>query len=249
MVQPRHVVCALGSWKTFAPIEMVLTERGGPGFVIDLKYSQLEPDPRMADAFAVAADRVNPSITDADRAAIRDHTAVAYILSPSIEPGQGQTVSRHMLALIGMLIDIGATAIKSRSAGVAHGLERWRELATTAVGGSEFERAVALRRAWVRRPITDGDTLYTCGMHLLGDRDIEIPDSGDVRTDVHWLDFFATFLLVEKPEGMPDGASFRQTEDGEVRILRARECTRYPSDDYLHNPYGYWRLESAQGSE
>lgn len=245
IVQPRHVVCALGTWTSFAAIERLLAERGGAGFELDMEYSQLEPDPRMVNAFAASADRVDPSVSDTDRAAIRDHRAVAYVLSPSMPRPLGQTVSRQMLAIVSTLIDAGAVAIKSESAGVAHGIERWRELAAAAASGTPLDRAAAMRRAWVRRPIKDGNILYSCGMHLLGERDVEVSASADVFDDLRWMDLLAMFLLAEKPELMEDGEGFRLSDDGERRILRARPCDRYAADDFMHNPYGYWRLESA----
>jgi hypothetical protein len=247
MVQPRHVVCLLGSWKSFGEIERVLAEKGGEGFEIDTDYSKLEPDPRMAAAFAASADRVTPSMTDADRDAIRDHKSVAYLLSPPIAPGKGQVISRQMLAIVDALVDVGITAIKGESSGIAHGLSRWRVLASHAAGGTKLERASALRLAWVRRPIKDGEILYTCGMHLLGERDIEIAASDDVASDLGWMDLLAIFLLAEQPEGgVAEGEGFRQTEDGERRVLRAHACERYEEDSFMYNPYGYWRLDRDQ---
>jgi hypothetical protein len=245
MTQPRHVVCVLGPWKTFDAVQRIVAELGGEGFRLDDEYSQLEPDDRMPAAFAASADRVEPSIGKADDRAIAKHRAVAYVLSPPLAPTDAQAASARMLAIIGALLDAGSLAVKAESAGIAHGAARWRDLAKAAQSTTILTRANALRLAFVRRPIADdNDILYSCGMHLLGERDAELEASGDVMDDVAWLDMLALYLLAEKPaSGVHAGEGFRLTDDGERRVLRAKQCTRYDEDDFFFNPYGYWRLK------
>ena len=240
-VLPRHVTCVLGTWSSFDAVERALPD----GFELDREYSILEADDRMPRAFEVSADRVHPSMTDDDEAAIAKHTAVAYILSPRLPAKDALWISGRVLQLIAALLDDGALAVKCESAGIAHGAERWRELAKRARKKSLLDRASALRLAFVRRPLGADDLLYSCGMHLLGARDIEVPASDEVMADVEWIDLLATYILAETPErGIHDGEGFRREEGGERRILRERKCTRYEPDDFFHNPYGYWRLAS-----
>jgi hypothetical protein len=191
-------------------------------------------------------DRVNPSMKRKDDAAIENHSAVAYIKSPPLPAAAAQLVSARMLAVIDAMLDAGGVAVKSESAGIAHGAARWRKLAKQARQQDTRERADALRLAFVRRPIgDDDDTLYSCGMHLLGERDVEVTAGDDVHEDVGWMDLLAIYLLAEKPaRGVHDGEGFRQKPRGERRVLQAGVCTRYESDDFMFNPYGYWRLAS-----
>jgi hypothetical protein len=245
-VEPRHIVCALGTWSSLDDVARIVARIGGHGFDVDEEYSLLEPDQRMARAFEATRDRVAPSWTDEDDAAVARHTSVAYIRSPHISAASALDTSARMLAVAAALLDDGgALAIKGESSGIAHGAARWRELASRAASAELLERASALHAAWVRRPIADDDgTLYSCGMHLLGEPDAEVHPSDDVEQDIAWLDLVAIYLLAEKPaSGVHDGEGFRMTEDGERRILHSRPCTRYPDDDFFHNPYGYWRLE------
>jgi hypothetical protein len=80
-------------------------------------------------------------------------------------------------------------------------------------------------------------------MHLLGERDLEIAASKNVHDDLAWLDLLALYLLAEKPaRGLTAGEGFRQRPEGERRILRITTCERYPRDDFMYNPFGYWRL-------
>jgi hypothetical protein len=241
---PRHVICALGNWPSFDSVEGVVRDAGG-GFKLDREYSVLARDSRMARAFAVSADTVDLSITEADEAAIASHTAVAYILSPPIPAEQAIAMSQAALALIDALFAADlAVAVKSESAGISHGAARWRGLAKRAASSELLERASALHHAFVRRPLADDGVLYSCGMHLLGERDVEVAASDDTLADIGWLDLVALYLLAEKPDtGVHDGEGFRQTEDGERRVLRGVPCERYETDDFFWNPYGYWRLE------
>jgi hypothetical protein len=243
-VQPRHIVCVLGNWKSFDDVERVIAD--AEGFVLDTEYSQLEHDDRMERAFDACMDRVAPSMKRKDDAAIENHTAVAYIKSPPLPAAAAQLVSARTLALVDAMFDAGGVAVKSESAGIAHGAARWRQLAKQARSQDVLERADALRLAFVRRPIgDDDDTLYSCGMHLLGERDIEVTGTGDVHDDLGWMDLLAIYLLAEKPErGVHDGEGFRQKPRGERRVLQGSACTRYESDDFMFNPYGYWRLTS-----
>lgn len=243
-VRPRHVVCLLGTWQDFDAVETIVKAHA-PGFVFDDEYSASAPDPRMKRAFEVSADRVTPSFGDDDRRAIAEHRAVVYVLSPHLEPATAAGTSASMLALVGKLIAAGATAVKSESAGIAHGLGRWKALAAAATSEDVYERATALTEAWVRRPLEDDarELFYSCGMHLLGEPDVEVPSSMNPGEAITWIDALAMYLVAEKPEGgLRDGEGFRPTEDHPRRVLRHLECERYEEDDFFHNPYGYWNL-------
>lgn len=119
-----------------------------------------------------------------------------------------------------------------------------KRAATAHARGDKLERAAALYAAWVRRPIRDKQILYSCGMHLLGERDIELGPGEHKSDDLGWMDLLALYLLAEKPgRGLSDGEGFRQRPNGERRTLRLAACDRYQPDDFAYNPFGYWQLE------
>jgi hypothetical protein len=239
-VRPRHVICLLGEWKSFDAVEKLIAKYAG--WEIDREYSQLAADDRMPRAFEASGDRFVP-LEKSDRTAIERHRAVAYVMGPRLDQATSAATSARGLALIAKAFETGATAAKCESSGIAHGAAHWTKLAKDAAKRTPQTRAAALLRAWVCRPINDGKLLYSCGMHLLGERDLEIAPSGDAIADVEWIDLVAIYLLAEKPErGVHDGEGFRPTADGERRVLRAKPCKRYASDDFFYNPYGYWRL-------
>lgn len=113
--------------------------------------------------------------------------------------------------------------------------------------------ARALVQAWVAPVIYDGEVYYSCGMHLLGEADVELaPGTTGVPEPKLMLDWMATmeiasyYLLTEQPEhGVQDGEGFRIAEDAPRWIMNRVECERFEDDDFFHNPYGYWRLSPA----
>lgn len=241
LTRARHVVCLLGGWSDFARVEEIV--RAAPGFSFDREYSMLEPDDRMEDAFEASRDRVVPSMTEADFEAIAGHRAVAYVLSPPLAPDKAQEVSAAMLGLTAALLESGGVAAKSESAGIAHGRARWIELARAARASDRLERASALMAAWVRRPLDDEGMLYTCGMHLLGEPDVEVEDPASPEEAVEWMDLLGLYLLAEKPAaGIRAGEGFRRGADGPRKVMQLVTCERYESDDFFYNPHGYLRL-------
>jgi hypothetical protein len=242
----RHIVCLVGQGLDFDGSEWLARDVGGDGFEVDREYSQHERDPRMAEAFRACADRVVPSFDDADWAAVDAHTDVLYLLSPAYTDGTAVNVAHRTLAATAALLRDGAAAAKGECSGIAHGRDRWLELAdrADAAGHAEsplLDLASALHQAWVRRPIGDAGWLYSCGMHLLGRPDIEFPD--DDQDWLDWMDALALYLLAEYPaEGVRSGEGFRLSADGPRRVLRHTPCDRYDADDLFFNPYGYWRL-------
>jgi hypothetical protein len=248
-VRPRHVLCILGHWSNFEEVERVV--RQFPGFELDRDYSQLSPDARMTTAFEASYERVTPSMTSDDWQAVREHAAVAYVLSPPMEKAESQAISTQALLLTAELLNNGGLAAKGESAGVAHGRAAWLKLAAqcdqAARAGDQHALGSSLYFAWVRRPVlheSDG-TFYSCGMHLLGERDLEIASHVDASEAVQWMDLLALYLVADGPQRpIHDGDGFRLTDDGPRRILRLGPCERYQDDEFFFNPYGYVRLES-----
>jgi hypothetical protein len=244
----------LGRWSDFQSVEAIVHRLGGGTFTLDREFSQLQPDDRLRTSFEASYDRVMPSMTKADWQAVRDHTAVAYVLSPPITKGHALEVSGQALTLIAALLRSGGIAAKGESAGIAHGRDQWLELATTygkAVQEGDWPSAAStLYWSWVRRPIVDNTkgVYYSCGMHLLGERDIEIEASLDLHHALDWMDLLGLYLVADRPaRPIKDGEGFRLSAQGPRRILRMGPCQRYGEDDFFFNPYGYILLEPDAG--
>lgn len=238
LVDPRHVLCVLGNWKSFDALETI-AERFG--FEVDHEFSQLEPDERMTRSFDVSFDRVSISVTPEDREAIAGHTAAVYLLSPQISKSKAGIISMQALKVVEAVFAAGAVAVKSESAGIAHGKDRWLELAA----GAQSEASVGqeLYFAWVRRPLMSDDIFYTCGMHLLGEPDLQISSELPPMEAVSWLDALALYLVTERPaRGVHPGNTFVRTAEDAKRVMRFLPCDEYEGDDFFFNPYGYVRL-------
>jgi len=239
----QHVVCVVGAKLDFDRLAEVIERIGGPGFALDRDYCLDEPDPRMPEAFDVSADRVVPSFTDRDRAAVAEHRGVGYVVGPAATSAEAFAVSRRMLAVIGALLTEGAEAAKTESSGIAHGRDRWLQLAQVAAAATDRAgQASPLYAGFVRRPLSSGLVFYSCGMHLLGEPDVEITAADDDR-GLEWMDALARYLLVDQGSTrIRDGDTFGLQANSPRRVLRHRTCTRYREDDLFHNPWGYWRL-------
>jgi hypothetical protein len=235
-------------WTDLDVVDKLVRSIGGPGFALDRPHSQCEPDQRIAKSFVTAADPGKSSLRHQDYAAIAKHRAVAYILAPATLAEQAPVVATRMIAVIAALLGAGAVAVKSESSAIAHGAAHWRELAAQAsrpaVSSQQaVDRSATLYQAWVRRPIREGDLLYSCGMHLLGQPDIEITASTHRGDDLAWLDLLALYLLSEKSSrGLSSGDGFRKSPADPPRPLRLTSCERHEDDDFFYNPYGYWRI-------
>lgn len=221
-IKPRHVICFLGEWKSLAPVEQVINEFGA-GFALDREYSVEAPDERMQNALSASLDLVSNTFTNEDWARVKRHRCVAYVLSPPIDKSNAISISNAALEITARLISTGATAVKSESAGIAHGLDYWINLA----------QKKAHRLAWVRRPIGQNKTLYSCGMHLLGQRDIECIGAFEDLEAVKWIDTLAEMAISDQK--IPSKLSIGNV----TKNIRFVACERYPDDDFFFNPYGY----------
>ncbi|MEV4107036.1 hypothetical protein [Nonomuraea sp. NPDC049695] len=246
---PRHVLCVLGSGLGLSEMERIAAGFGG--FVLDREYSEAEPDPRMPEAFK--SSMAAASFEDTDWAAVESHDTVGYLLSAPMMRDFAFDTSRRLLAATAALLRSGAVAVKNESSGITHGRDRWLALAGQAADATDEALAAALVAAWVKRPIYDGQALYSCGMHLLGAPEVEIevgeePPTEDLLLDlVAHLDTLAIYLLTDpRAEEIEDGAGFRMTEDAPRWVLRTGACDRYDEDDLFFNPYGSIRLTHAE---
>lgn len=250
-VMPRHVLCAVGVSLDLDLLNRAVDEAGEKNFTVD--ELQLEPDPRMRDAFdaAVNARRAthDDEFSDDDWAAVDAHDSVAYVLSPPISQSSAMDVSRRALAVTAALLANGATAVKNESSGVTCGRERWLALADGAAAAENaYDLASALDQAWVVPALYDEDVFYSCGMHLLGEADVELAPGRIAEPELlgEWmatLDTAKYYLLTEQPaHGVQDGEGFRISPDAPRWIMNRLECERYEEDDFFYNPYGYWRL-------
>lgn len=250
-VMPRHVLCAIGVGLDLDVVNRAVDEAGGGEFAVE--ELQQSPDPRMRSAFdaALGARQFtnDDRFGDDDWAAVDAHDSVAYVLSPPISQSTAFDVSRRALAVTAALLANGATAVKNESSGVACGRERWLPWRT---GRQPLRMRTTLQTPLPRHrwcPFSPARTgYYSCGMHLLGEADVELaPGPVEEPKLLHeWvttMNVAAQYLLTEQPEhGVQDGEGFRVSPDARKWIMNRVECERFEEDDFFYSPYGYWRL-------
>lgn len=243
-VKPRHVLCFLGrDDRLLNPPKAVAKTIADFNFEIDRTYSQAEPDSRMERSFGVCWDRVFPKAwTEADEAAVADHRSVVYVLSPPLEQQKSVAYSAAALRIVEEMIEAGATAVKGESAGVAHGLARWMQLAAECKAAATTNQGLAVttamsrtcRLAFAKRPLAGNAYRESVGFHLVGLPEVYVAKSrGSDREAVALMDEIADAM----------------TERGIAEVLRERKLALsheqdYAEDDFKFNPYGIIRIDT-----
>ncbi len=183
------------------------------------------PDQRMEQAFSASGShwRDTPEMR-----AIAEHRSVVYLV------GQGGTyaAAEAMILAAGALLDAGGLGVKIESSGLAHPVEKFRNLVAQLYMCSAHEALVVY---------VTGREIYSCGMHLLGLPDA-ITTSAGKEEGVELLREFTRYLFREAPE-ICDGQTFAADPDSPGFRLRRDHSILYPPGSLFANPYGYWRLE------
>jgi hypothetical protein len=240
---PKHILCIVGQWTSLDQARVIVDSVGRGEFTIDEELSILHADDRMAQAFEACRDRGRPTWSDVDRALVATHCAVIYVISPPVLAKRAESISTTALQIIAALLRAGGCAAKGESAGIAHSRDEWIRLADAVTSTSETTTRMMLRDAFVRQPLldTDGDVYYSCGMHLLGHRDLEMPAELDAMLSVQW--FAQATATVLQQSANTSLVMQSVTLDLERRYLvDGGPCGRYQQDDFFYNPYGYWSL-------
>lgn len=235
-IQPRHVICVLNNDQNV--IRNLCKEY--PGFEYDEEYSHSHFQEGMSSAFSASIDRLIPSFLLEDEEAICKHTAVNYVLSPSMQKEDAADISQRMLNFVEQAFILGALAVKGESSGIAHGKRRWLELAEQSKKAEEQLRS--LYRAWVRLPLSDQSKFYSVGMHLIGMKDAEIDRSDSAIED---LDIFLLYLVAEGTESkLKEGLTFSKDNKSSIYRINSIDCNGYDTEEFFYNPYGVWSLSS-----
>jgi len=240
-IQPRHVICFLARQNEFGALFRSIQsaiDSFASRFEIDRQYSQDLPDDRMIASFDVSWDRVHQQgWAEEDEEAVRQHGGVIYVLGPAMEAENAVETSAIALRLVAHALANGAIAAKGESAGVAHGAERWRQLAIDAENAEERgELAGVCRLAFSKRPLCDGDFLSSVGFHLVGLPEVFVPRS--LSDNERMLSIII------------DGIADEMFAAGYEAILARNNavllpCDGYEEDDFKFNPYGIVYLGDA----
>jgi hypothetical protein len=231
--RPRHVLCFLGPEGGFEDLlrsAQAAIEDLAADFEIDMRFSKDAPDDHMCKSFSVSWDQVHEGAWHQhDVEAVMSHGCVVYLVGPIMEAAEAPAVSLTALRLVERLLQAGATAAKGESAGTAHGVTRWRQLAREAEGADPGAATRACRLAFAKRPLTDGHYLSSVGFHLVGLPEVYVPSSSS-------MDELALSAMI-------DGVADEMAADGVEAVVarygaELKAIDEYEEDDFRYNPFG-----------
>lgn len=124
----------------------------------------------------------------------------------------------------------GALGVRFEQSKAPWPMREWREL---------VEDGALIRCAVVAITDSEDGVLYTCGMHLFGRPDAQMPLGDDAARVVNSLN---QYQLDEDPL-LLSGQTFRPDEDTPRSVLERWPDHRYPASHPCHNPFGVWRLD------
>lgn len=186
-------------------------------------------DPRMAESFA-GAGLVN-LIPDSALRAIEAHRSVIYLLSTQPQsPDAAEAIARAADAVL----KAGGLGVKVETGGKAFTADQWRGLVA--------EELIDLYWLMVLDSVTDGHTVYSCGMRNFGLPDA-IVSSDDFQFAVGLVRGLNQYQLYETPD-LKAGQTFRLDADC-PRYRLSEECEQPDRNiETFVNPFGMWRLNS-----
>jgi hypothetical protein len=172
-------------------------------------------------------------VTPRDADAVARHRSILVLMAP----GGSDETAGYMMDCVSAALDADGLGVIIESTGIAHAPRDWRTLA------AQDDRASGLYWAYVATIGPKGPrkrTIYTCGMHNLGERDAiteAFTDPQEAAYTIH------TFLGYLRQSGQPvaDGDEIGSEEGPMFRVVM-EPCTTYPPADLFHNPYGMWRI-------
>lgn len=146
------------------------------------------------------------------------------------------TVSMAALLLVERLIGAGAVAVKGESAGIAHGLDRWRELIRQGAAAVKAADSLAQQRigrlAFAKRPLSARGYLESVGFHLVGLPEVYVPETAyNERQVVAIID-----AVAEEIAGRGLDLTLKE------RHASLSFDSTYEVDEFKFNPYGIVRL-------
>ncbi|MBB4425065.1 hypothetical protein GGD66_003622 [Bradyrhizobium sp. CIR48] len=243
-VKPRHVLCFLGRNESLLqPPKAVAKTIADFGFEIDRSYSQAKPDPNMARSFGVCWDRVFPKAwSAADEAAVANHKSVLYVLGPPMAQQKTAVFSAAALQIVDEMFDAGAVAAKGESAGIAHGVARWRSLMDQARKGAITSQGLSMtlavgkacRLAFAKRPLAGDRYFESVGYHLVGLPEVYVAKS-------RGNEWSAVMLMEEIANAMAEHGIEATLRDRKLTLSHEQD---YAESDFKFNPYGIVRIDA-----
>ncbi len=174
------------------------------------------------------------TFTDADIAAVDQHTLTVYIIGEAGNP----ELARELIKAGGALLNAGGIAVKIESSGVAHLKKDWMYFVKN-------DELVDLYKAFVT--VAKSTQFYlSYGMQVLGYPEGQvffIGEDGLSRGELQVLDVFLISLLIDEPK-LENDHTFGLNAAQPKYTLKHVYYDKYPEDDLFFNPQGIWQLRN-----
>ena len=241
---PEIILCIPGQWKSRSEIVTSLALANMKEYIFagmillhlptstSFEVEVHDADPRLRQAFEVAGqDRLSES----ELSEIEQHTFVIYIIGK----GGSQENAVAVMNAGHAFLKAGGIGIKIETSGKAFSNEQWTEIVN--------ETDKNFYNAFVVLIKSDRYSIYSCGLHNLGLRDVEIDSSLNTDEAIELIQIFIFYLLVDKPTIL-SGQTFSVAKDAPVFTILEQKCVIYESDELCFNSYGMYYLEQKESS-
>jgi hypothetical protein len=240
-VAVQNVVGIPGSWMSRPELVQALAS-SGDGYLLGtdtLRHADtgeiygvdIYPyDETLRHAFALAGGR---ALSEDDLRRIDTHTSTLYLIGHGGSPASAHAMMRAATAVL----QAGGIAVKVESSGIAHSARTWLDLTGETAPEALYQAYVSLVRSELQ--------YYSCGMHVLGYRDVEAPAELEPAMATRLLETFLLYTLQPRV-ALRDGDTFSTDAASARWRLGQVECTEYAPDDLFFNPFGMWRLTPVE---
>lgn len=197
-------------------------------------------------------------INDDDVSAINKHTCILNINNAGFGSKSAPNEALRMMQLANELVNLGGSAVRVHSSGIAHSPTSWQRVTSIAERHPREDLNFwnALFRAYVQLPIQSEKSIYTCGMHLLGHPELVTelkvlqetqPKLAIPKASYELFSRFAHYLLAECQNGeFWSNHTYQSDFESPSYRIFWEECSLYEVGTAMHNPYGMWRFKSLE---
>jgi Domain of unknown function (DUF4261) len=237
------ILCIPGQWKDRSEIVKALTAANPNEYIFEgtaivhiptnekFEVNIQERNSKLTGSFKVASQgRLN----DADLKLIDSHSFIVYLIGKA-----GNMIEAEKTMNAGQaFISAGGLAMKVETSGKSFTKAQWARVMAEHGENKFYEAFIVLLRA-------KDKSVYSCGMHNLGLRDIVCDTTLESNQGTTLIRKFIFHLLKDKPE-IRNGDVFSIYPKSPGFKIFEEKCKIYAKDDLFFNPFGMYRLQATK---
>ncbi len=236
------ILCIPGNWKDRSAIVQAIASANMNEYLFagavlmhlptsDAFEMDIQPhDERMRHAFEVSGQgRLDEDELDA----IAEHQFVIYVIGKGGNFVDAQKTMQAGLAIL----NAGGLGIKVENSGKAFTIDHWKEMVEDETDDGKFYEAFVMFLK------NEEGSIYSCGMHNVGLRDVICDADMEINDAVELIRIFIFYLLIDQPTIL-SGQTFSKDKASPVYRIFEEECTEYEADDLFFNSFGMYHLQA-----